>query len=73
MSETCDSKCESCSGDCEDDSHIEQLAKDNDIGMYAKIPMNPIIAQACDNGEIESFKGDWLDSMASFIQDMGGI
>lgn len=49
------------------DSHIEQLAKDNDIKMYAKIPMNPLIASACDNGEIESFKGDWLDNIASFL------
>ena len=54
-------------------SHIEKLAKDNNIEMYAKIPMNPIIAAACDNGEIESFEGDWLDNMASFIENKGGI
>ncbi len=55
------------------DSHIEKLAKDNNIRMYAKIPMNPLIASACDNGEIESFKGDWLDNMASFLENKGGI
>lgn len=54
-------------------SNIEQLAKDNNIGMYAKIPMNPIIASACDIGEIELFEGDWLDNMASFIENKGGI
>lgn len=54
-------------------SHIEQLAKDNNIEMYAKIPMNPVIASACDNGEIESFEGDWLKDMASFLENKGGI
>ena len=55
------------------DSHIEQLAKEHNIGMYSKIPMNPLIAAACDNGEIESFKGNWLDNMADFIENKGGI
>ena len=55
------------------DSHIEQLASNNNIDVYAKIPLNPVIATACDNGEIESFNGDWLDNIGSFIEKKGGI
>ncbi len=55
------------------DSHIEELAKDNNIEVFAKIPLNPVIAAACDKGEIEDFNGDWLDNIANFIEKKGGI
>lgn len=49
------------------DSHIEEVAEKYGISRIAKLPINPEIANLCDNGNIEYFKGDWLDE---FIKEM---
>lgn len=63
--------CPNCSEEIKifGESNIEELAKANNIPTYSKIPMDPHIAAACDNGKIESFKGNWLDNMSSFLED----
>ena len=52
------------------ESHIEKIAKDNNITNIAKMPINPKIAAACDKGVIELFEGDWLDSIADNFEKM---
>ena len=37
------------------ESHVEQIAADNNITNIAKLPINPKIAAACDKGAIELF------------------
>ena len=52
------------------ESHIEEIAKRNDIDLTAKIPMNPKLAGACDKGMIELFDGDWLDGVFEKIEKL---
>ena len=52
------------------ESHIEQIAADNNITNIAKLPINPKIAAACDKGVIELFEGNWLDVLADKLETM---
>ena len=50
------------------DSHIEKVAEDNGIKLLGRLPINPEIATACDNGLIEDVKGNWLDDAVAAIE-----
>jgi Mrp family chromosome partitioning ATPase len=50
------------------ESHIEEIAAKHGLKVLAKLPIDPAIAAACDAGEIELFKGNWLDPVADEIQ-----
>ncbi len=50
------------------ESHIENIAKKYDIHSVAKLPIDPALAAACDNGKIESFEGEWLNKLFDDIQ-----
>ncbi len=52
------------------ESHVEQIAADNNITNIAKLPINPKIAAACDKGAIELFEGNWLDVLADKLETM---
>jgi Mrp family chromosome partitioning ATPase/predicted Fe-Mo cluster-binding NifX family protein len=54
------------------DSHIEQIADKFDIKVLAKLPIDPRVAVACDQGRIEFFEGDWLDNVADILLENGG-
>ncbi len=49
------------------ESHIDEIAKQHDIPVLAKLPVVPELAQQVDNGLIELFEGDWLDDCANNI------
>ena len=49
------------------ESKIEQTAKDFGIENIAKLPINPEFAKLSDNGAIEEFKGNYLDSILEAI------
>ncbi len=49
------------------DSHIEEIARKNNLNVLAKIPIDPDIAAASDRGEIEDFEGRWLDELAKTL------
>jgi Mrp family chromosome partitioning ATPase len=49
-------------------SHIEEVAANYEIPNFAKLPINPKLAAACDKGMIELFEGDWLDHIANIIE-----
>ncbi|MBR2498229.1 MAG: Mrp/NBP35 family ATP-binding protein [Clostridia bacterium] len=49
------------------ESKIEQTAKEYAIETVAKLPINPEFAKLSDDGNIEEFKGDYLDSIMSVI------
>ncbi len=65
-------KCPDCGKEIKvfGDSHIEQIAKDYDLKVIGKIPMEPKLAAACDAGAIELFEGSWLDSFAEILEKM---
>lgn len=49
-------------------SHVDEVAAQYGLPVLGKIPMTPAIAAACDAGDVESLKGDWLDSAVSAIE-----
>jgi Mrp family chromosome partitioning ATPase len=48
-------------------SRIEEEAKRFGVETVSKIPINPKLAAASDEGMIELFEGDWLDNMMEMI------
>lgn len=50
------------------ESHIEEIAKQYEIPVFAKLPINPKLSAACDRGMIELFEGDWLDKIADLLE-----
>ena len=52
------------------ESNIEQVAKDNDTKVLCKLPINPEIAKAVDNGKIEDLKGEYISSAADEIENV---
>lgn len=52
------------------DSRIESLAKQYGIDTISKIPIAPDLAALCDGGNIEQFKGNWLDNTANKLEDL---
>ena len=49
------------------ESHIEEIAAKHNIPVVCKLPINPEIAARCDNGEAESYEGEWLNPMIDFL------
>ena len=49
-------------------SHVEEIAARNGIEMTARLPMDPLLAAACDKGLIEMFDGNWLEKIADAIE-----
>lgn len=49
------------------DSHIEEVAKQYDLKILGRLPIDPALAAACDAGRIEFFEGDYLDEAAREI------
>ena len=49
------------------ESHIEEVAEKYEIPTFARIPINPKLAAACDKGMIELFDGTWLDNLADVL------
>lgn len=49
------------------ESHVEEIAKKYGIPTTASIPIDPHIAEKCDEGRIEECTGDWLDPIADTL------
>jgi Mrp family chromosome partitioning ATPase len=49
------------------ESHVDAIAEAQGIGLVGKLPIDPMLAQACDGGAIEMFVGDHLNEFASEI------
>ena len=49
------------------ESHLEERALVYGIKNTAKLPLNPMLAKLCDNGQIGEYKGDILDT---FFDDL---
>ncbi|HLS53394.1 MAG TPA: P-loop NTPase [Tissierellaceae bacterium] len=52
------------------ESHIDEIAKDHNLEVLAKLPIMPEIAQLCDQGRIEDFNGTWLNDTAIVLEKM---
>ena len=45
-------------------STVRQVADDYHLDVLAQLPIDPRIAEACDEGLIESLNGEWMDKLA---------
>lgn len=52
------------------ESHIDDVAKKNNLKVLGKLPVNPEFSGASDKGVIELFEGDWLDSAADELETL---
>lgn len=50
------------------ESRLEETAKKHQIPVLARLPFDPALSAACDQGAIESFQGNWLDGMTAMLQ-----
>lgn len=50
----------------------QDKAADTGLEILGKMPINPSLTQLVDNGEIEKFKGDWLESAALLLEEKFG-
>lgn len=46
------------------ESHIEEVAKEYDLPVLARIPIQPKIAEMADQGTIEYLEESWMDEAA---------
>ena len=65
-------QCKDCEKKIEsfDKSHIEEIAKKFDIKTFAKVPMNPEIANSVDTGSIEKLEVPYLDDVATMLEKL---
>lgn len=52
------------------DSHLESIAEEYNLPVLGKLPIDPAMAVACDQGRIEFYETDLLDSLADVLGDM---
>lgn len=49
-------------------SHIEEIARQYEIDVIARLPIDSRIAAVCDRGLIELFEGEWLENAADILE-----
>ena len=52
------------------DSHLDEIAAQYKLQVLGKLPMDPKLARACDQGMIERFEGDYLSSAVSLLEKL---
>ncbi|MDD6395627.1 MAG: Mrp/NBP35 family ATP-binding protein [Firmicutes bacterium] len=50
------------------ESRTDAVAAEFGLKVLAKLPMNPVLANNCDNGLIELFEGDYMETAADEIE-----
>lgn len=54
------------------ESHIEQIAKEYNLDILGRVPLDTRLASACDKGMIELFEGQWLDPLVAKLDHLAG-
>ncbi|HKL79603.1 MAG TPA: Mrp/NBP35 family ATP-binding protein [Mobilitalea sp.] len=52
------------------ESHIESIAAEYKIPVFAKLPVDPKLAAACDKGMIELYDSEYLDKIADMLESI---
>lgn len=65
-------KCPDCGSEHKifGDSNIEKVAEEHELKVLAKLPIDPEIAKAVDNGNIEKYEGDYFKNIADVLEKM---
>ena len=53
------------------ESHLEDVAAAYGLDVLGRLPIDPAIASACDQGRIEEVEGSWLDGAADLLEHLG--
>lgn len=51
-------------------SHIDEIAEKHQLEVLAKIPIDPLVAKACDSGTIDQIDGEWFDYAAVTLEKL---
>ena len=51
-------------------SRLEATAKAHGIANTARLPIDPSLAAHCDDGDMESYQGEWLGAMADAVEKL---
>jgi len=54
------------------ESKASKVALAFDLPLLGRLPVDPAISEACDNGEVENLNTDWLRPVTELINDIGG-
>ncbi len=52
------------------ESHIDEVAAKYGLKVLCKLPIEPKLAAACDQGAVELFEGDWLNGAADLLETL---
>ena len=52
------------------ESHIDETAEKYGLKVLAKLPIDPQLAKNCDQGVIELFEGDYMESVADVVENL---
>ena len=50
------------------ESHVEEIARAHGISKFARLPIEPDLARACDTGNVEMVNAPWLETLADAIE-----
>ncbi len=54
------------------ESHVTETAAKYGLEVLGKLPLDPSLSGACDNGAMEDFTGNWLDDAAAKVKALAG-
>ena len=54
------------------ESHVEKAAEEYGLQVLGSIPVDPLIAECCDRGEVEKLEDEWLGTAAEIIEALPG-
>ncbi|HSL85767.1 MAG TPA: P-loop NTPase, partial [Bacteroidales bacterium] len=54
------------------ESRASGVALEFGLPLLARIPVDPVISEACDRGRVENLKGGWMMPALEMIKNMGG-
>ncbi len=52
------------------ESHVEEVAHKHKLKVLAHLPIDPNIANKCDNGLVEQIEGNWLNDAIKIIEQL---
>ena len=52
------------------ETHIKEIADQYELSVLGNIPIDPKISAACDNGTIEDYDGNWLETIGETLEKM---
>ena len=65
-------KCDQCGKEHHifGESHLDEITERFGITSNARLPIDPTLAAACDEGRIETLTGNWLDGIGDMLEGL---